>query len=293
MTRSALLGCALAIAVVVQTSPAIAAPTEADRLFDEGIALLDAGKFDEACTKLEASQRAEAAAGTLLALGDCLAKAGKTASALKTFREAGEFARRVGDAPRVRAADSRAELLVPVVPSLKIEVTAEPPVTVRRDGNVIEPSQWGVAVPLDPASYALDASSPGRVTWSKQVDLRGAGTTTITVPKLALAPAPAAQRPPAVDEGTGWSMRRKAALATGAVGVIALGIGGVFGVKASSTWSDAKAACRGDGDVTCPTSRDTELARSAGAQADVATAFVIGGVVALGAAVVLWLTDAR
>lgn len=269
--------------------------SEADRLFDEGLTLLDAGKFDEACAKLEASHKVEPAPGTLLALGDCQAKAGRAASAVRTFKEASEFARRIGDAKRAQAAMDRALALGPRVSYLKIEVTpSDAAVTVRRDGAVVEPSLYGVPVPLDPSVYSLEATASGRVDWRSKVELKEPGTVAITVPALALVPT--IKPPPPTtpnEERPAMGTRRKVALGLGALGIVGLGVGGFFGIRAASDWSAAKETCAGDGDLRCTDPVGLEHARDAQRAADVSTVVSIVGVVAVGAAVVLWLTDAR
>ena len=89
-------------------------------LFDEGLTALDAGKFDEACAKLEASHKGRAAPGTLLALPETARpKPAAPRAQLRTFKEASEFARRIGDAKRAQAAMDRALALGPRVSYLK------------------------------------------------------------------------------------------------------------------------------------------------------------------------------
>ena len=56
-------------------------PVAAEAAFAEARALMQKGRFDEACPKLEASLSLDPALGTLLNLGDCYEKVGKTASA--------------------------------------------------------------------------------------------------------------------------------------------------------------------------------------------------------------------
>src|SRR5689334_20626402 len=77
-----------------QTSAADKAAAEA--LFDEGVKLLQKGKYEEACKKLEASERVDSGIGTLLYLADCYEKLGKTASAWATFRAAASKAQSAG-----------------------------------------------------------------------------------------------------------------------------------------------------------------------------------------------------
>jgi hypothetical protein len=74
----------------------------------------------------------------------------------------------------------------------------------------------------------------------------------------------------------------------GAVGVVGVGIGAVFGLGASSKWSDAKSNCTA---YPYGCSQDALDAKSsAQSKASVATvAFIVGGAAIAGAAV-LWFT---
>lgn len=51
----------------------------ADVLFDEGTALMNAGKYAEACPKLEQSLKLDPGIGGMLWLADCYERAGRTA----------------------------------------------------------------------------------------------------------------------------------------------------------------------------------------------------------------------
>src|SRR5258708_23462705 len=85
---------------------------DADKEFGEG-------NFASACSKYGESQRLDPQLGTLLHLADCYEKAGKTASAWASFKDAIEIAARKNAAglnearektPRARAATLEAKL---------------------------------------------------------------------------------------------------------------------------------------------------------------------------------------
>ena len=107
--------------VLLASSPAFADPSAADRtlansLFEEGRALGKAGKWSEACLKLEASQKLASGIGTLFNLGDCYEHVGRTASAFAAFVETAEQARLANQRDRETIATSRAATLAPKTP---------------------------------------------------------------------------------------------------------------------------------------------------------------------------------
>jgi hypothetical protein len=70
----------------------------------------------------------------------------------------------------------------------------------------------------------------------------------------------------------------------GGVGIVAIGIGSVMGLKAESAWSGAKASCT---DYPYGCGQDSSRARS---DANVATVAFVVGAAALTAGTVLWFT---
>src|SRR5580765_5714710 len=64
----------------------------ASQLFDDAEKLFGSGKSAEACPKYNESYRLDPQLGTLLHLGECYAKLGKTAAAWVSFKDAVELA---------------------------------------------------------------------------------------------------------------------------------------------------------------------------------------------------------
>src|SRR5258708_9446245 len=82
------------------------------------------------------------------------------------------------------------------------------------------------------------------------------------------------------------STQRTIAIGAGVVGVVGIGVGAIFGLKASSSWSNAKSSCNAypSGCGAVATSGESD-ARS---QASLSTVgFIVGGVALAGGAV-LW-----
>ena len=170
----------------------------AEALFAEGRRLLGAGDFSAACQKLEASQRLDPGIGTLLNLGDCYEKKGASASAWASFLEAAAGARRVGDVSREQTARERAARLERALSHLTVTVPSDSAsqIVVVRDGHPVDRVIWGTPTPIDPGKHVIEASAPGKKTWSKTVDVGKDGQSVeITVPYLESDPTSAPPSP--------------------------------------------------------------------------------------------------
>ena len=277
----------------------------AESLFEQARTLMTDGKFADACPKFADSQRLDPSAGTLLNLASCYEKLGRTATAWATYREAASAANAVNRTDYVTAAQRHAEGLAPKLAKLTATVTQ--PVDglqVRRDGVDVAKSAWGVPIPIDKGSHAIEASAPGYKTWSATVDVPQDGAqVSVSVPALDAAPAapptpaaivapPAAPAPapaaPPPDASTG-STQRILGLVIGGVGVVGLGIGGAFALMAKGKYNDSLGNCQTANPNLCNgTGVDTRnQALDDGAVATVAVAV---GVAALVGGAVIWFT---
>ena len=88
-------------------------PAGAQALFSEAKKLMSAGKYAEACPKLEESQRIAPATGTKFNLGDCYEHVGRSASAWAAFLSVAASARNANQGAREKAARDRAKALEP------------------------------------------------------------------------------------------------------------------------------------------------------------------------------------
>jgi hypothetical protein len=266
----------------------------AEALFAEGRSLMAAGRCAEAIPKFQASQRLDPGAGTLLNLAECYEQTGKTASAWAEYREVVSMARTSGSSEREELAQQKAGALEGKLSRLAISVVQGGQVDglkVTRDGDSIDPAEFGVPIPVDPGPHVIQASAPGKQTWSKRIEVGAAASTlSVEVPKLVdgagavSEPAPV----PAAEPKKSGSGQRTLALVVGGVGVVGVALGAVFGLQASSSWDDAKSSCEafpyecGEAGV--------EKKEDASSQATISTiGFVAGGVCLAGAAV-LWFT---
>ncbi len=95
--------------------------------------MLEAGDIPAACTKFEASETLQNDLGTLLHLGDCYERAGRTASAWHTFLEAQAVALDKKDPEREQVASARVAALQPKL----IRVVFVVPMTSRVPGLTV------------------------------------------------------------------------------------------------------------------------------------------------------------
>jgi hypothetical protein len=279
----------------------------AEALFDKGKELLTAGRYDEACTKFEGSQKLDSGLGTQLYLADCYEKAGRAASAWATFLEAESLARTRNDQDRADVARQRAAALEPRLSKLWVNVASgnSESLEIRRNGAPIPRPSWGVALPVDGGEQVVEASAPGKVAYKQVVTLEPErATAEVSIPVLeddpnAVAPTEsgaAASGPPGgadadtgpSDESTG-SGQRTLGIVVGGVGVVGLALGTVFGLQAKSKNDDSKAKCRPNDPNQC-SADGVSLREDAQSAATISTiAFGVGGA-ALVAGVVLFAT---
>lgn len=276
------------------TSPAFAQSgsnkAAAEALFSEGRSLASAGKCDEAIPKFQASQNLDPGVGTLLNLADCYEQVGKTASAWAEYREVIALARAAGSKEREELATQKAKALEPKLSRLAIKVSGDASgLTITRDGEALESAELGVAIPVDPGTHVIEASAPGKQTFSQSIEVGKEGDSKVVeIPALAdgAGPAPGPADEPAKDGG--GSAQGTIGLVMGGVGIVGVAVGAVFGLSASSKWKDAKAECS-DYPYGCG-SEGVALQDDAKSAATISTiGFIAGGVLLAGGAA-LWLT---
>lgn len=298
------LGAALLTATLFSGSPARAQSASdkaaAEALFDEGVKLLKAGNYEEACKKLETSQRVDPGIGTLLYLGDCYKKVGRTASAWAIFREAASKAEAAGESDRARAGMKRADELEGSLSRVTFEIADEnmtvDDLVIKQGERPVNRALWGTAIPVDPGQLKVVAEAPGYESWETTLLVGENGSTaTLTVPplvKLPLAVAPASEEPTRAepdrqvsftqeDVKQPGSTQKTIGLVVAGLGVVGVGVGSVFGLLAMQAESDAGEFCEG---ATCQSgTKGLELTDQAREQALVSTiGFAAGGVLLAG-----------
>ena len=234
-----------------ETSPAV-------QLFDEARELMEDGKYEPACPKLEQSQKLDPQLGTQLHLGHCYEKLGQVAAAYRTFQAATELAalrnQQGTNEPREKLARERATNLEERLALLELRpADPSPELKIVLDGVPIDRAQWNRPFPIEPGDHVLQASAPGRAIWEQPFRIGVPAKRGIAVPVLKPATAAALLAVPAEAPGTpapaitqrssSASLQRIAgyvSLGTGAVGV---GLGALFGLLRTSKVSELAGDC--------------------------------------------------
>jgi hypothetical protein len=277
MTRKSLLPSAPLLALLLAGTAFAPCPARADdavsparQLFTDARKLVADGKYAEACPKLEESLRLEVGVGTQFNLADCWEHIGRTASARALFLGAAASAKAAGQSDREQVLRDRAAALEPRLSKLVIEVLAtDKKLSVKRDDLPLEDDSWGKAVAIDPGKYTITARAPGKQPWQKVVEVTATTPiVTVQVPELAaLKPEGAAEdsqpegvakplkktpasAPAAADSDRGPGLNYRA-LSVAGVGLAAVTVGAVMGLRYRSANDKAK-------DV-CPSSHDCSI----------------------------------
>jgi hypothetical protein len=263
-----------ATAAGVHAEPAGA---QAEVLFRKGRELIAAGHVAEACAAFEQSQKLEPAVSTLLNLASCREKNGQLATAWGLFLDAERQTHTAADAPTQQlhgVAEDRAGKLEPRVSKLTINVGSPiDGLEISRGADKVAAVSWNQTLPIDGGTYTITAHAPGKMTWTAQITVGVEGDTqTVDVPELAAGAVPTPTRSPLVVP-----------LAVGAGALVLAGVSVGFELSAESTYNQAKT------ETTMTVAQRESLYNSANDQRHVAQGFAVGGAIAAGAAVWLYV----
>lgn len=299
-----------ALVLALAPSPSAHAQTSqqvaAEALFREARKLVDEDRYAEACEKFAASQKLEAAVGTLLNLGRCYEKIGRTASAWATYHEAIAAANGTGQLDRAETAKLRAAALEPSLSRLTIvvspEVSAMKP-EITRDRELVPSEVWGVTVPVDAGEHLVQVTARGRKPWATTAKVQPRETATVPVPVLEaddVVPGTWGSTMAALDPATTsnadtpsrrWSGKKTGALVLAGFAAAGATLAVVEGLRYLDKKSAAENACPYP--CTSEENRNASIAYRDEAKEALILEFVgIGvGAAALVGATVLWLTD--
>lgn len=163
-------------------------------------------------------------------------------------------------------------------------------VRVSVDGQLATEHIDGSAMPIDPGPHEFTFEAPGAPTLTDTVILHEGEKERRETVTLAIGPAPApsaAAATPGTTEGdttpkpgSSGKTQRVAGIVVGAVGIAGLGLGGIFGVLASSSWSTAQRECPSHSGCSAQAMSDRSSAVTGATVSTVG--FIAGGVLLAG-----------
>jgi hypothetical protein len=264
--------------------------SQADVLFDEGTALMNAGKYAEACPKLEQSLKLDPGVGGMLWLADCYERAGRTASAYNQYKAAEKLAADTKDPKgRDKVANKHAAALEPKLSKLILMPPTPLPagLEITRDGEKVDVTQLGVAIIVDPGAHAIVVNAPGSKRWEKNVDVPPDGGTASVVLVVVSETKVEAPPPPPEPSDPGTPLRIGGLVVAG-VGLVGVGLGTAFGVIASGKLSDSNADNHCDAQNTCDAT-GLGLRSDAQSAATISTVGFIAGAVLIAGGITMFV----
>lgn len=149
---------------------AVADDKETARIrFDEGIAHMEAGRYDRGCPAIEESYKLNPLPGALFALAECEANRGRIATAIARYDEyLALYAtlppdRKAKQGKRQQESLAQKAALGQQVPEVTLVLPTGAPreTVVTRDGKDIGLDALGVAIPVDPGEHTITTQAPG------------------------------------------------------------------------------------------------------------------------------------
>jgi hypothetical protein len=270
-------------------------------LFEKGVSEMQAGRYDSACPALRESYRLEAIPGTLFALAECDAKAGRIATAVARYQDyLGLVSRMPADQKarhRDREKTARAQVadLQRRVPQMTVVLPPNAPKTVKvkRNGAELGEATLGVELPVDPGDYTLTTqigNGPEREI-SVNVQPGDHKRVELELPKEREAPATSPQPPAPVSEPASTTSHHSRSLVylSGGIGAAGILVGSVTGLMSMSKKKTVDDNCVG----TVCTPDGKSAADSGKSLASISTIGFGVGLVGIATATILLLTEPK
>jgi hypothetical protein len=280
----------------------------AEKTFQQGVAAMEARRYEEACPAIEESYKLDPRPGSLFTLAECEAQRGRIATAVRRYDDylalyaalAPEKKKKQGEREQI-AREQRARL-APLVPELTLTLPPAAPrgTIVTRDGAPVAEAALGVAMPVDPGDHLIGVQAPGGPVNEQRVTIMKGDKKGLLL-EVKEAPSPELQTavpppPPPPPPEHGPSAQRAAAWATGGLGVAAVVVGAITGGMAigakgtlgqncgSSIGQTNPAACNSTGKNAADSLKTLGLVSTLG--------FAVG-VAGIGTSVVLFVTEPK
>jgi hypothetical protein len=272
------LALVLAVTAIAHADPP-AGDGDAGELFQRGRQLVKDGRITEACALFDRSYALDPAPGTAVNLADCLEHQGQLRRAWVLFDRVARSAQ--GVQSRIQLARQRADALAARLATIVVSF-GDPGVAglEARLGELELVPAREVRALVDPGDIELVATAPGKPPFRAVVHATAGATALASVP--------------AMHEQTLVRRQRSRVYLAGALGVAGaagLGISLGFALAARRANSDAyDHGCMHTPPGPVCTAEGRRLLHLAGARADLATGFVLGGALLAGAGATVFLT---
>jgi hypothetical protein len=166
-------------------------------------------------------------------------------------------------------------------------------VAVTMDGQPFADRLDGAALPADPGQHDFVFSSEGQPPVTRTIVLRegekGRREVVVIARPASVAASTSSSAAPPPPPAPSSGAQTTIGLVAGAAGIVAIGVGAVFGVMASSSWSSSQSECASPSDCSNHAQAVSDH-DAASTEATVSTVgFALGGALLAGG-LVLWLT---
>lgn len=296
---SSVVQCVLQRPLHAQEADSATEMAAARALAVEGLKLAQAGRCDEAVSKLERAEKLHHSPIVLSQLGECNVSLGKLVVGTEALRKVLRDPLPDNPSPALIKAYERAQRALEVAKprigaiTILLSKTAPPDLRLTVDGQVVPATLLDTELPADPGEHTVEVVAVGYLKAIARVSLSPADKKTVSL-KLEVDPYAPAIAPPA-DKTEVAPVARKREPATGTasprasqaapshaaayvawgIGVAGVGVGSAFGVIAMKDQQDLEKRC---GSSSC-TADSSGLLESAKRSGNISTlAFGVGGV---------------
>ncbi len=290
-TRARLVASFVVVAAFAPSLARAGDTAAADALFQDGKALRDAGRWEEACPKFEASLEVERTLGTLLSVGDCHEHTGRLARALAAWDEAIVLAREKND-PRVAYAQERKAAIEARVPSLVVSAKqGAERLTLQVGAKTLAEGQLGIPFHVDPGTVSIEVRR-GEVVLEKQDVVVGEGATMKVDFDLAAIARKHPVKKKLVPPNPAHRNAGIVLMSAGLGGVVAFGVLEAIALGKRSQ-ADGAGGCKDIDETSYCTPQGYELAAQAGDFAEVGQWVGVAGIGVLAIGVTVFFTAPR
>jgi hypothetical protein len=248
--------CAVALLVPLLATRLVAADVSArdaaraERLFEAGHKLIEAGHVDLACESFAASFAIDPQQGTRLNLADCRERQGRLVEAYELFAIGVGEAARANKPRRLTFARQRTAALAQRLVEVKLRVPAIAGLEVKVNGRGVPREEWGRVLRREPSKLVVEASAPGRASYRAEVVGTAGSRVVIAIPMLAPLEGDRRTRAALVGHGVADAARdasssggrRSAPLIVGGAGGVLVVGGIVLGLHARARYLDELAS---------------------------------------------------